>query len=116
MKKVWLSLQERPPPALQALRAELAQPGLPDIAANEAALRTLCIRAELFTDTPTPAEDAAFRRDFQLQQLLKGFGQARAAGNAREAVGHFTNGIKPSATTDVGLSRPKIVRSRMSPR
>ena len=70
-----------PKGALQALRAELAQPGLPDIAANEAALRTLCIRAELFTDTPTPAEDATFRRDFQLQQLLKGFGQARATGN-----------------------------------
>jgi hypothetical protein len=70
-----------PKGALQALRAALAQPGSPDIAANEAALRTLCIRAELLTDTPTPAGDTAFRRDYQLQQLLKGLGQARAASN-----------------------------------
>ena len=70
-----------PKGALQALQAELARPGSSDIAANEAALRTLCIRAELLTDTPTPAGDAALRRDYQLQQLLKGLGQARAAGN-----------------------------------
>ena len=74
-------ISQWPKGALQALRAALVQPGSPDIAANEAALRTLCIRAELLTDTPTPAGDAAFRRDYQLQQLLKGLGQARAASN-----------------------------------
>jgi hypothetical protein len=74
---------ERPWPkaALQALRTELAQPGAPDIAANETALRTLCIRAELLTDTPTPDCDQALRREYQLQQLLKGLGQARAEVN-----------------------------------
>lgn len=70
-----------PKGALQALRAALVQPASPDIAANETALRTLCIRAELLTGTPTPSSDTALRRDYQLQQLLKGLGQARAPGN-----------------------------------
>jgi hypothetical protein len=70
-----------PKGALQALRAALAHPGSTDIAANETALRTLCIRAELLTDTPTPAGDTALRRAYQLQQLLKGLGQERAPRN-----------------------------------
>jgi hypothetical protein len=67
-----------PKGALAVLRGALAQAGSPDLAANEAALRLLCIRAELLTDMPTPAEDQARRREYQLQQLLKGLGQARA--------------------------------------
>ena len=70
-----------PKGALAALRSALAQPGSTDIAANEAALRLLCIRAELLTDTPSPAGDQALRREYQLQQLLKGLGQARAEVN-----------------------------------
>jgi DNA repair protein SbcC/Rad50 len=70
-----------PKGALRALQVELAAAGSRDFAANEAALRTLCIRAELLTDTPTPAGDLALRREYQLQQLLKGLGQARAPGS-----------------------------------
>ncbi len=71
---------ERPWPkgALPTLKSELARAALSDIAANEAALRMLCIRAELLTDTATPEPDQPLRREYQLQQLLKGLGQARA--------------------------------------
>ena len=71
-----------PKGALPVLQAALASPGSTDLAANEAALRTLCIRAELLADLPTPAGDQDLRRAYQLQQLLKGLGQARADGRA----------------------------------
>jgi hypothetical protein len=35
----------------------------------------LCIRAEVLTDTPTPSEDQALRREYQLQRLVKNMGQ-----------------------------------------
>jgi hypothetical protein len=38
-------------------------------------LRTLCIRAEIITDTPTPPEDQSMRRDYQVQRLIKRMGQ-----------------------------------------
>jgi len=59
--------------------AELAREAGADIAANESALRMLCIRAELFSGVPTPEADQALRRDWQLQQLTKGFGVDRGA-------------------------------------
>jgi len=46
-----------------------------DLAANEAALRLLCIRAELLTDTPTPEEDLPLRRDYQMQRLVASMGR-----------------------------------------
>jgi len=74
-----------PKGALQALSAELARSNASDapatdLAANEAALRLLCIRIELLTDSATPEPDQPLRREYQLQQLLKGLGQARAEG------------------------------------
>ncbi|MGH8141629.1 MAG: DUF349 domain-containing protein, partial [Steroidobacteraceae bacterium] len=54
-------------------RAETAAP--PDTAAHEAALRALCIRSEILTDLPTPPEDQALRRDYQLQRLVQRMGQ-----------------------------------------
>lgn len=74
-----------PKGALQALRAELARSTAADapsgdVGANEAALRLLCIRAELLTDSATPEADQPLRREYQLQQLLKGLGQAQAEG------------------------------------
>ena len=65
-----------PKGALQVLKSELGKPGGADIAANESALRTLCIRAEILTETPTPETDQALRRNYQLQRLMKGLGQA----------------------------------------
>jgi hypothetical protein len=42
-------------------------------------LRTLCIRAEILTDLPTPAEDQALRREYQVQRLIQGLGQGITA-------------------------------------
>jgi hypothetical protein len=49
--------------------------GAADLAANEAALRTMCIRAEIATERATPAEDQALRRSYQLQRLVQSMGQ-----------------------------------------
>jgi hypothetical protein len=46
-----------------------------ELAANETALRMLCIRAEIATERTTPAEDQALRRSYQLQRLVQGMGQ-----------------------------------------
>ena len=54
-----------------------------DLAAHEAALRTLCIRSEILTDLPTPPEDQALRRDYQVQRLVQRMGQRNEA-NADE--------------------------------
>jgi hypothetical protein len=61
----------------QALRAALDSPPSTDLAANAGALRQLCIRAELLADRPTPDADMSLRREWQMQQLLKGLGQSR---------------------------------------
>lgn len=50
-----------------------------DLAANEAALRRLCIRAEVLCDLPTPPEDQASRREYQLQRLVRSMGQGVSA-------------------------------------
>jgi hypothetical protein len=41
-----------------------------DLAANETALRLLCVRAELIADAPTPPEDLELRREYQLRRLV----------------------------------------------
>jgi len=46
-----------------------------DAAANEAALRLLCVRGEIHGERPTPDEDQALRRNYQLQRLVKGMGR-----------------------------------------
>jgi hypothetical protein len=48
-------------------------------AANEAALRILCIRNELRADLPTPPEDQELRRAYQMQRLVERMGQGREA-------------------------------------
>lgn len=60
---------------LDALKNALAQQGGGDLAANELALRTLCIRAEILTDTPTPAADQTLRREYQVKRLMESMGQ-----------------------------------------
>lgn len=42
-----------------------------DMAAQERALRMLCVRSEILTDCPTPAEDQAMRRDYQVRRLAE---------------------------------------------
>jgi Domain of Unknown Function (DUF349) len=46
-----------------------------DLAANEAALRLLCVRAELITDAATPPEDQGLRREYQLRRLVESMGR-----------------------------------------
>lgn len=65
-----------PKGGLDALRQSLADAGRStELAANEAALKQLCIRAEILTEMPTPTEDQAVRREYQLQRLVQGMGQ-----------------------------------------
>jgi hypothetical protein len=69
---------------LQALRQALARTESPaftqaDDAVREQALRRLCIRAEILSGATTPPEDAAQRRDQEMQLLRQGLGQARQA-------------------------------------
>lgn len=64
-----------PKRALDAVKNALAQQVGGDLAANELALRTLCIRAEILTDSPTPAADQALRREYQMQRLMNSMGQ-----------------------------------------
>ena len=44
-------------------------------AAHEKALRMLCIRSEILTDEPTPPEDQALRREYQVQRLVQHMGR-----------------------------------------
>lgn len=46
-----------------------------DISENFAALRELCIRADILTDSPTPASEQALRTAFQVNQLQQSFGR-----------------------------------------
>lgn len=73
------SVQRWPKGGLQGLKQALLQGRSEDLAANQAALRRLCIRAEILTDTPTPAEDQALRREHQLQRLVQNMGQGPRA-------------------------------------
>ena len=69
------SVQRWPKGGADAIRTALADKPDVDLASNEAALKMLCIRAEILTDRPTPSEDLALRRDYQLQRLVQGMGQ-----------------------------------------
>jgi hypothetical protein len=73
------SVQHWPKGALQALKAELSKSSSADLAANETALRTLCVRAEILTGVPTPESDQAFRRNYQMQLLKQTMGQGQSA-------------------------------------
>jgi hypothetical protein len=46
-----------------------------DPATQETALRMLCIRSEIRTESATPAEDQGLRREYQVQRLMQRMGQ-----------------------------------------
>ena len=69
------SVQRWPKGGLDVLKRALAGERSADLVANEAALRLLCIRAEILSDRPTPPEDQALRRQYQLQRLAQSMGQ-----------------------------------------
>jgi hypothetical protein len=67
-------VQQWPKGGAQALKEAWAKSeagaGL-ETAAQEAALKMLCIRAEIVTDRPTPPEDHPLRREYQVQRLVQ---------------------------------------------
>jgi len=67
-------LVHAPKEARAALERQLARlaagPVEADLAANAAALRLLCVRAELVAGVDTPAEDLELRREYQMQRLV----------------------------------------------
>jgi hypothetical protein len=73
------SVQRWPKGGLDALKKGFTAEHSADFAANEAALRMLCIRSEILTGLPTPQEDQALRRDYQLQRLAQSMGQGLKA-------------------------------------
>ena len=73
------SVQKWPKSGLNAIKQGLAAERSADLAANETALKLLCIRAEMQTDMPTPPEDQALRREYQLQRLVQNLGQGAKA-------------------------------------
>jgi len=52
-----------------------AETGGPLAALRDRDLRMLCIRAEILRDLPTPAEDLALRREYQMQRLVERMGR-----------------------------------------
>lgn len=73
------SVQKWPKRGLDTIQQGIAGGRSTDTAANESALRTLCIRAEILTDTPTPPEDQPLRREYLLQRLAQNMGQGSRA-------------------------------------
>ena len=67
----------------ETLRKSLAKIDLNDFTINEVALRTLCIRAEILTDVPTPEEDQGLRREYQVKRLMQVMGQGLAADDSQ---------------------------------
>ena len=73
------TVSQWPKGGLEAVKKSLAQAEAGDFGANETVLRTLCIRAEILTDLPTPPEDQTLRREYQVQRLIQGLGQGITA-------------------------------------
>ena len=67
----------------ETVRKSLAKTDSSDFATNEVALRTLCIRAEILTDVPTPEQDQGLRREYQVKRLIQGMGQGLAADDSQ---------------------------------
>jgi hypothetical protein len=81
------SVPRWPKGGLAALQEALAKAGAvsaEDSEAREKALRTLCIRYEIASETLTPPEDAALRREYQVQRLMQAMGQGNSADEGDE--------------------------------
>src|ERR1700736_734768 len=77
------SVERWPKGGLEAIKHELAREDSSDVAANETALRMLCIRSEILADKPTPTEDQPLRREYQVKRLIQTMGQGIAADEAQ---------------------------------
>jgi Domain of Unknown Function (DUF349) len=79
-------VQQWPKPGALALKSSWTRAdagAAPAVAASateeESRLRTLCIRAEIHVDLPTPDEDRDLRRQYQLQRLVQSMGRPQEA-------------------------------------
>jgi hypothetical protein len=81
------SVSHWPRGGLQAVTEALAAADSADEAgrnAREQSLRLLCVRAEIDADEASPPEDAALRREFQAQRLMRGIGQGHRGEDRHE--------------------------------
>jgi Domain of Unknown Function (DUF349) len=83
------------------------------LAANDKALRILCIRSEIFNDRPTPPEDQALRREYQMQRLTQRMGQrSEEDSDAWEALALAWVRIGPSAAAEYQALLARFTRYR----
>ncbi|NJD32977.1 MAG: DUF349 domain-containing protein [Gammaproteobacteria bacterium] len=72
-------LEHAPKPARAVLEQQMTRVASGDVsadlAANEAALRLLCVRAELMADLESPLADVPLRREYQMKRLVESMGQ-----------------------------------------
>lgn len=81
------SITQWPSGGLKAIQQKLARAnGSADITENLNALRELCIRADILTDSATPASEQALRTAFQVNQLQQNFGR-----KTQDATSEFEN-------------------------
>lgn len=70
------SIDQWPAGGLKAIQQKLSRAnGGTDVVANLHALRELCVRAEILTESETPSEEQALRTAFQVNQLQQNFGR-----------------------------------------
>ncbi|WP_189416109.1 DUF349 domain-containing protein [Cellvibrio zantedeschiae] len=70
------SFTQWPAGGLKAIQQKLARArGDADLTENLNALRELCVRADILTDSATPASEQALRTAFQVNQLQQNFGR-----------------------------------------
>jgi hypothetical protein len=88
-------------PALKAAWAKAEIASSANTAANESALRLLCVRAEIATERATPDEDQALRRSYQLERLVQVMGRREeAAVNDWESLALEWAGVGPVSPQD----------------
>ncbi len=86
-----------------------------DFAAQDIAFRTLCIRSEIFAELPTPPDDHALRRDYQVRRLIESMGQRRERNPAELdalALEWLRTGPASPATYEALLARFLSCRSK----
>jgi hypothetical protein len=110
------AVQHWPKGAAQLLKEAWQKAGAAvaaEAAANENALRTLCIRSEIFSDRPTPPEDQSLRREYQMQRLMQRMGQrSEEDSDAWETLALAWVRIGPIAPAEYQLLLARFVRSR----
>jgi hypothetical protein len=91
-------------------QAETAVAG--EMAANEKAYRSLCVRREIAGDRPTPPEDQPLRREFQMQRLMQRMGQGSEQSDIWEALALEWVRIGPIADAEYRTLLARFMNAR----